>query len=372
MSALYIKGDGSNIYPETVFPHMGLFGRKKDGGPVLREMVANLHWDLEDPFIFASHHFDLYPKGNERQAPPKEEIEKKDLGNDYHGLFGYRLYTSKLTPGFQLHSHWGYETVTYVPQGYVDHFDSLGNQGRYGYGDMQWITAGGLYSHCEMYPLAHQDRENPQLVTQIMINLPLSEKNTPPEVHTVWKEDLQEFEEDGCTFTLLAGSFRGRTARIPSQRSWAADPSHHVLILRVLMGPGTTLRLGPSDAKHRNIYITDCRATVAGKEYHEDTRLKLRPEASVEITMGEKESELWVLEGDPIGERQSRWGPVVLGTDSEVREANNVIRKKEGPEWQWEYVNQKQPLGTERFYRSADGAESRPTGKNPGEPEFDR
>ena len=91
---------------------MGLFGRKKDGGPVLREMVANLHWDLEDPFIFASHHFDLYPKGNERQAPPKEEIEKKDLGNDYHGLFGYRLYTSKLTPGFQLHSHWGYETVT--------------------------------------------------------------------------------------------------------------------------------------------------------------------------------------------------------------------------------------------------------------------
>ena len=363
----YKYADGSNIYSESIFTDMGLFGRKKDGGPVLREMVANLHWDLEDPFIFASHHFDLYPKGNIRQAPPRDEIDKKDLGNDYHGLFGYRLYTSKLTPGFQLHTHWGYETVTYVPQGYVDHFDSKGNQGRYGFGDMQWITAGGMYSHCEMYPLAHQDRENPQMVTQIMLNLPLSEKNTEPEVHTVWQEDLTEFEEDGCTFTLLAGSFRGRTATVPSKRSWAADPAHHVLILRVLMEPGSTFTLEPTEAAHRNVYITEERASVAGKEYHENTRLKLRADASAEITMGEKGSEIWVLEGDPIGEKQSRWGPVVLGSDKEVIDANNTIREKEAADWKWEYVNQKQPLGTERFYRSADGTESRPTRSNEGE-----
>lgn len=346
---------------------MGLFGRIKDGGPVLREMVADLHWDIDDPFVFASHHFDLYPVGNERQAPPKEEVDRKDLGNDYYKLFGYRLYTSKMTPGFQLHSHWGYETITLVPQGYVDHFDSLGNQGRYGYGDMQWITAGGRYHHCEMYPLVHQDRKNPQLVTQIMINLPLSEKDTPPEVHTVWKEDLTEFQENGCTFTLLAGTFAGRTAAVPSRRSWAADPAHHVTILRVLMPPGTSFTLGRTEAANRNIYLTEGGATVAGKAYRPATRLKLRPDREVEIVMGDKESEVWLLEGDPIGEKQSRWGPVILGSDAEVRKAVNIIRQKEMDEWQWDFVNQKQPLGTERFYRSADGTEIRPTRRNEGE-----
>lgn len=346
---------------------MGLFGRIRDGGPVLREMVADLHWDIDDPFIFASHHFDLYPVGNERQAPPKEEVDRKDLGNDYYKLFGYRLYTSKMTPGFQLHSHWGYETITLVPQGYVDHFDSLGNQGRYGYGDMQWITAGGRYHHCEMYPLVHQDRKNPQLVTQIMINLPLSEKDTSPEVHTVWKEDLTEFEENGCKFTLLAGTFAGRTATVPSKRSWAANPAHHVTILRVLMAPGTSFTLGKTEAVNRNIYLTEGGATVAGKAYKPSTRLKLKPDCEVEIVMGDTESEVWLLEGDPIGEKQSRWGPVILGTDAEVRKAVNIIRQKEMDEWQWDFVNQKQPLGTERFYRSADGSESRPNSKNEGE-----
>lgn len=346
---------------------MGLFGRKNDGGPVLREMVADMHWDTEDPFVFASHHFDLYPVGNERQAPPKDEIDRKDLGNDYYKLFGYRLYTSKMTPGFQLHAHWGYETVTYVTQGYVDHFDSLGNQGRYGYGDMQWITAGGRYHHCEMYPLVFQDRKNPQLVTQIQINLPLREKNTPPEVHTVWKEDQAEFTEDGCTFTVLAGTFRGRTAAVPCSRSWAADPSHHILILRVMMGPGSKFKLEKTQAAHRNLYITGGKASVAGKGYKENTRLKLRTDCETEVTMGDKESEIWILEGDPINEKQSRWGPVILATDSEVRNANNTIREKEIEDWKWDYVNQKQPLGTERFYRSADGIESRPSSKNPGE-----
>ncbi len=346
---------------------MGLLDRFRNGGPVIREMITDIHWDIEDPFIFASHHFDLYPVGNERQAPPKEQVDKKDLGNDYYKLFGYRLYTSKMTPGFQLHSHWGYETITLVPQGYVDHFDNLGNQGRYGYGDMQWVTAGGRYHHCEMYPLVHQDRQNPQLVTQIMLNLPLSEKNTPPEVHTVWKEDLVEFEEDGCTFTLLVGNFMGRTAEAPSKRSWAADPAHHVTVLRVLMKPGSTFKLGKTEAASRNIYLTEGGATVAGRPYKASTRLKLKTDCEVEITMGDTESEVWLLEGDPIGEKQSRWGPAVLGSDNEVREAVNIIRKEELEEWPWDFVNQKQPLGTERFYRAADGTEIRPTRKNDGE-----
>lgn len=346
---------------------MGFFSRRKDDGPVLKEQAAPLHWDTDDPFLFASHHFDPYPKGNELQAPPYEQVKKKDLGNDYYRIFGYRMYTGKVSPGFQLHAHWGYETITMASKGYVDHFDSLGNQGRYGYGDMQWISAGSRYHHCEMYPLAFQDRPNPQLITQIMINLPLKEKNTPVQVTTVWKEDLAEVKGEGWTATLLAGSLNGVTAEVPNKVSWAADPSHHVRIMRLDMSPGSVFVLEPSEAVSRNIYITEEKASVAGKEYPAGTRLKMRSECPAEIRMGENGSEVWVLEGDPLGEKQSQWGPVVLGSDSEVRKANNEIREKETEDWQWDYVNQKQPLGTERFFRSADGTESRPRSKNPGE-----
>lgn len=346
---------------------MGIFGRKNDGGPVIKEQAAGLHWDVDDPFLFASYHYDLYPKGNEQQAPPYEQVKRKDLGQDYYKIFGYRMYTGKVTPGFQLHAHWGYETITLASEGYVDHFDSLGNQGRYGNGDMQWVTAGGRYHHCEMYPLVHQDRENPQRITQIMLDLPLSQKNTPPEVHTVWKEDIPTIEGDGWHAVLLTGRLGGKEAKAPSDRSWAADPSHHVLILRIKMDAGSSITLPPTEAETRNLYLTEGKASVGGKEYIPETRLKLRTNVQAEIKMGETASEVWLLEGDPIGEKHASWGPVVLGTAKEVREANNEVRAKELEDWKWQYVNQKQPLGTERFFRSEDGTESRPK-KNDSEP----
>ena len=346
---------------------MGLFGRSNNSGPVIKEQAAALHWDTDDPFLFASHHLDNYPKGNERQAPPYEEVKRKDQGNDYHKLFGYRMYTGRVTPGFQLHAHWGYETVTLVSKGYVDHFDSLGNQGRYGYGDMQWITAGSRYHHCEMYPLMFQDRPNPQLVTQIMINLPLKDKNTPVEITTVWKEDIATVDGDGWKATLLAGSLDGVTAKVPHSTSWAADPAHHVRIMKLDMEPGAVFTLAPSEAGTRNLYITETGAKVAGKEYPAGTRLKLKPDAEVPIEMLSEPSEVWILEGDPIGEKQCQWGPVVLANNAEVRKANNEVREKELENWNWEYVNQKQPLGTGRFYRAADGTESRPKEPETGE-----
>lgn len=340
---------------------MGLFGGRKSSGPVIKEQTAGLHWDTADPFLFASHHYDLYPKGNELQAPPYEQVKGKDLGQDYHKLFGYRMYTGKVTPGFQLHSHWGYETITIASKGYVDHFDSLGNQGRYGNGDIQWITAGGRYHHCEMYPLVHQDKENPQLITQIMLNLPLDQKSSKPAVRTIWKENVPETTGNGWKATVIAGEFNGKKGIEPPKNSWAADPKHHVLILRIEMEANSSLELPPSKSVNRNIYTTTGPICIDDVPYLKETRLKMNPESSVVIRMGEIPSEIWILEGDPIDEKQISWGPVVLGSTKEVREANNTIRRNELEEWPWQYVNQKQPLGTGRFFRSADGTESRPS-----------
>lgn len=345
---------------------MSLFGRSRSG-PVIREQKAEMNWDTEDPFIFASHHSDDYPPGNRQQAPPLEEIKRRQLGNDFTKELGYRMYRGKVAPGFPLHPHWGYETVTICTEGYIDHFDSLGNQGRFGYGDMQWITAGGMYAHNEMYPLAFADRKNPHSVTQIMINLPLRMKKGPAEVSDVWAEDIPTAEGEGWKAWIYAGYMFGKTAEVPNKGSWAADPSHHVRIARFAAEPGASFSLEPiGSGTGRSIYC-EKPVTVAGKSYIRETRLKLRPDTECTVENGSEKNEIWLLEGDPIGEKQRSWGPVVLGTDAEVREANNEIRRKMLSEWPWDYVNKTQPVATDRFIRYADGTEKRPKQKDPRE-----
>lgn len=347
---------------------MGLFGKIKDGGLVVREQAAELHWDTEDPFMFASHHFDDYPRGNRQQAPPLEEIKKRSLGHDYRPQYGYRMYGGKVAPGFPLHTHWGYETITICTEGYVDHFDSLGNQGRFGYGDVQWITASSRYGHCEMYPLAFADRDNHHRVTQIMIHIPNEKKNKGVEINNVWAENVPCIRKDGCVIHVYAGTYEGMTGVVPNKDSWAADQSHHVRIVSFEVDPGVKITLDPTvPSAGRNVYITDSGATVAGKDYIPQTRLKIKPDAEVEITNGDKKSEIWLLEGDPIGQKMCSFGPVVLATDKEVREANAVVRKEEIKDWPWNYVNKTQPVATDRFIRYADGREDRPTQKDPRE-----
>ena len=157
---------------------MAFFSRKPKG-PFIKTSEMTMHWDTEDPFIFVSHHEDDYPHGNAQMAPPLQEISGRNLGRDYKKTFGFRMYNGKVVPGFPMHAHWGYETITLPQTGYVDHSDCEGNTGRFGFGDVQWVSAPGFYEHCEMYPLVDQEGRNPNDITQIMIALPLEKKNLP-------------------------------------------------------------------------------------------------------------------------------------------------------------------------------------------------
>lgn len=75
----------------------------------------------------------------------------------------------------------GFETITATMEGLIDHSDSLGNGGRYGKGDLQWMTAGGGVVHSEMFPLINQDKPNPFRFFQIWLNLPSRSKMVPPD-----------------------------------------------------------------------------------------------------------------------------------------------------------------------------------------------
>ena len=101
-------------------------------------------WATRDPFLFCVHHLDFYPKGNGRGGPAAS-LRGRQIGNDFIIKDGWRMYHGAKIPGFA-HPHRGFETVTVVQRGMVDHADSMGAAGRYGGGDVQWMTAGSGFS----------------------------------------------------------------------------------------------------------------------------------------------------------------------------------------------------------------------------------
>lgn len=343
-----------------------MFGRKRSG-PVLKTQYLKLHWDTEDPFVFVSHHTDDYPVGNAQQAPPLSQIGGRNLGRDYKKIFGFRMYHGKVVPGFPMHAHWGYETITIPEVGFIDHFDSLGNQGRYGFGDVQWVSAGGMYLHDEMYPLAYDDRPNPNNITQIMLNLPLKNKGSDPEMRMMWSENIpivEKKDDKGNEYSvkIIAGSFDGVDALPPNKISWATDTDHHVRILMIKMSPNASITLpAVSSTLNRNLYFIEGEKTIIGEEEYECLqRFKLDGNIDVLITNGDKDGTYWLLEGEPIGEKMASFGPVILDNDQSVRDAMNHIRKEEFDNWPWDLIDKFHPKGTERFVRYSDGREERP------------
>ncbi|MCU1453045.1 MAG: Pirin protein [Acidimicrobiales bacterium] len=329
---------------------------------VLQTVPLGAQWPTIDPFLFCAHHDDAYPSANDRMGPDAS-LEGREIGQDFAQKDGWNMYHGSVVPGFPPHPHRGFETVTFVRKGLIDHADSLGAAARFGRGDVQWLTAGRGVVHSEMFPLLDQQRDNPLELFQIWLNLPATDKLSDPYFTMLWAEDIPRItstDEHGRTseVTVIAGELFGATPPAPPPISWAARPEADIGIWHVRLDPGASVTL-PAAANPdsvRTIYVFEgAGAQLGTTEVDANTGSVVRSEVPATITAGDEPIEALVLQGRPIGEPVARYGPFVMNTESEIEQAFEDYRTTGFGGWPWPEDDPVHPRDKGRFARHADG-----------------
>ena len=313
-------------------------------------------WRTADPFLFCVHHDDAYPKGDERLAPAAS-LEGRDLGQDFAGKDGWRMYHGDTVPGFPQHPHRGFETVTVLRSGVIDHSDSLGATARFGPGDTQWLTAGKGIVHAEMFPLLERERPNPLELFQIWLNLPRASKFAEPYFSMFWKESAARHTAPGVEVTVVAGALGDTRAAPPPPESWAAHPDADVAIWTLKLAPEAQWTLPAArPGSNRSLYLfRGAGLRIDGREISNGSRIELRPDFAPALRNGAQESELLLLQGRPIGEPVAQYGPFVMNTRAEIQEAFADYQRTGFGGWRWPSDGPVHARGEGRFARYPDG-----------------
>lgn len=323
-------------------------------------------WTTESPFILTVYHKDHYPPGNDEQGVDKERLAGRNLGEDFELKDGFRMYHGKSVPGFPAHPHKGFETVTIVLQGVVDHFDSKGCFGRYASGDVQWLTTGKGCQHSEMFPLVNREQSNPLELFQIWLNLDRNGKKAEPEYRMFWKEDIPVIEKlnngNKTTVKIIAGEMYGIKALEPNLASWAREESHHVGIYLIHMAPGATFTLPKvSSTINRNLYFYEGNTIqIEGATIQASYRCKLVGDEEIVIHNGNTNSSLLLLEGEPINEPIAQYGPFVMNKKEEIYATFAEYNKTKFGGWKWDRQDPVNERNAGRFAQFADGTIEKP------------
>jgi hypothetical protein len=239
--------------------------------------------------------------------------------------------------GFPWHPHRGIETITYVLAGSVDHGDSLGNQGTLAAGDVQWMTAGSGILHQEM---PQGDPQGRMHGFQLWANLPSSLKMTAPRYQDVAGAEIPEIvDDDGTRVRVVCGEFWGRRGPVDGI---AADPRY----LDIFVPAGVRKTLPVETYRHAFAYVFEGSGTFrdASKpfgvltEKGQDDEILVREQTGnrslvlfdtgdeVTVQAGEEGIRFLLISGRPLEEPVAWYGPIVMNTQDELRQALADLR----------------------------------------------
>ena len=236
--------------------------------------------------------------------------------------------------GFPWHPHRGIETITYVLAGTVEHGDSLGNRGRLGAGDVQWMTAGSGILHQEM---PQGDPRGRMHGFQLWANLPASLKMAKPRYQDVAARDIPEVvDDDGTRVRVVVGDFWG--ARGPVE-GVAADPRY----LDVSVPPGRQKRLPVDRSRQAFAYVFAGSGTFRDASQPRAVQNELTGTADageagnrslvlfdrgdeVTVQAGDEGIRFLLISGKPLEEPVAWYGPIVMNTQEQLRQAYAELR----------------------------------------------
>jgi len=211
--------------------------------------------------------------------------------------------------GVGWHPHRGFETVTVVLDGEVDHEDTAGNGGRIGTGDVQWMTAGSGLLHKEMHSAQFTRRGGRFHALQLWVNLPAKSKMTPPRYQTLLAADIPVV--DGVR--VIAGEFRG--VRGPAQTFTPVN------LLEVRLQEKRSLRLDLRDGYSAGLYVVEGKITVNGETANTGELVVLERKGDQVLIEAASDAIVFVMNGAPIDEPVAGYGPFVMNTPGEIQQA---------------------------------------------------
>ena len=221
--------------------------------------------------------------------------------------------------GAPAHPHRGFETVTYIFRGEVEHHDSAGNHGLIGPGDARCMTAGAAIIHSEMPSARIQTNGGVSHGIQLWINLPAALRRTTPKYQALTADQMSSVSGPGWTAEIVAGSLLDHVG-----------PAHThtpVGLGRVEIQPGSSLRIPATDGHTALVYAFAGHATVgAPGEPLPPHHLAVLGHGGgdIALTVSADAAEPFhclVLIGEPINEPMVRYGPFVMNTKAEIQEA---------------------------------------------------
>lgn len=219
------------------------------------------------------------------------------------------------------HPHRGFETVSYILEGAVEHEDSAGHKGRIGAGDVQWMTAGAGIVHSEMPTAELSERGGPVHGFQVWVNLPANKKLTQPRYQEVPSARIPTAQSDDgkARVKVIAGEALGARAVIETQtpvvyQDWTLDPGADVTLPLARDHQTLVYVFGGSiqiTGETGTTTVSDGQMAILG----EGDAIRLRGPASGEP------GRMLLLAGVPLREPVARYGPFVMNTEREIHEA---------------------------------------------------
>jgi len=213
--------------------------------------------------------------------------------------------------GFPDHPHRGFETVTYMLAGRMRHGDNKGNTGLLVPGSVQWMTAGRGIVHSEM----PEQEEGLMHGFQLWVNLPAKDKMTAPRYQDIPPGEIPEVDAgNGIRVRVIAGRFRNVSGPVSAV---ATDP----LYLDVALPAGASLAVPLPEDDNAFAYVFEGAAKVGGEQVARGELAVLGNGERVELAAGPEGARLVLIAGRPLNEPVAKYGPFVMNTADEIRQA---------------------------------------------------